>query len=84
MGGLPPTLVHVGNWERLRDDSVTISERMAAANVEATLKIFGGMCHGWQLFAPMLDEGMASIEESAAFIRTNVDAAEDRARSPVP
>jgi hypothetical protein len=29
------------------------------------------MCHGWQLFAPMLDEGMASIEDGVAFITLN-------------
>jgi monoterpene epsilon-lactone hydrolase len=69
--GLPPTLVHVGSWERLLDDSVGIVERMKAAGVAAELKIFDGMCHGWQLFAPMLDEGMASIEDSAAFITLN-------------
>jgi len=69
--GLPPTLVHVGSWERLRDDSVTLVERMKAACVRAELKVFDGMSHGWQLFAPMLDEGMRSIEESAAFIRTH-------------
>jgi monoterpene epsilon-lactone hydrolase len=68
LSGLPPTLVHVGSWERLRDDSVTIVERMKAAGVDAELKIFDGMCHGWQLFAPMLDEGMASIEQGAAFV----------------
>ena len=67
--GLPPTLVHVGSWERLRDDSISIVKRMKAAGVSTELKIFDGMCHGWQLFAPMLEEGMASIEESAAFIR---------------
>jgi epsilon-lactone hydrolase len=67
--GLPPTLVHVGSWERLLDDSVSIVERMKAAGVAAELKIFDGMCHGWQLFAPMLDEGMASIEDGAAFIK---------------
>jgi acetyl esterase/lipase len=69
--GLPPTLVHVGSWERLRDDSISVVERMTAAGVEAELKIFDGMCHGWQLFAPMLEEGMASIEESAAFIKSH-------------
>jgi acetyl esterase/lipase len=84
LSGLPPTLVHVGSWERLRDDSVTIAERMTAARVEATLKIFDDMCHGWQLFAPMLGEGMASIEESAAFLRAKIGVAEDQARSPVP
>jgi epsilon-lactone hydrolase len=66
--GLPPTLVHAGSWERLRDDSVRIVERLKAAGVPAELTIFDGMCHGWQLFAPMLDEGMASIEQGAAFI----------------
>jgi hypothetical protein len=70
-GGLPPTLVHVGSWERLRDDSITVVGRMKAAGVAADLKIFEGMCHGWQLYAPMLDEGMASIEEAAAFITSH-------------
>jgi monoterpene epsilon-lactone hydrolase len=69
--GLPPTLVHVGSWERLRDDSLTLVERMRAAGVRADLEIFEGMCHGWQLFAPMLQEGMQSIEESARFIKTH-------------
>jgi acetyl esterase/lipase len=67
--GLPSTLVHVGSWERLRDDSVTIVNRMQRVGVDAELKIFDDMCHGWQVFAPMLEEGMQSIEESAAFIR---------------
>ena len=70
-GGLPPTLVHVGSWERLRDDSITVVGRMKAAGVAADLKIFDGMCHGWQLYAPMLDEGMASIDEAAAFITSH-------------
>ncbi|MFZ1922380.1 MAG: alpha/beta hydrolase fold domain-containing protein [Xanthobacteraceae bacterium] len=68
--GLPPTLVHVGSWERLRDDSVALVERMSAAGVDARLKIFEGMCHGWQPFAPMLDEGMASIEDGGRFIES--------------
>jgi acetyl esterase/lipase len=67
--GLPPTLVHVGSWERLRDDSITLVERMKSAGVGAELRMFAGMCHGWQLFAPILAEGMQSIEEAAAFIR---------------
>jgi acetyl esterase/lipase len=70
-GGLSPTLVHVGSWERLRDDSITLVQRMKAAGVSAEFKIFDGMCHGWQLFAPMLEEGMASIEQAAHFIKTH-------------
>lgn len=71
MRDLPPTLVHVGSWERLRDDSQTIVARMKATGVDAELKIFDGMCHGWQLFAPMLEEGMASLEESARFLKAH-------------
>ena len=63
--------MHVGTRERLRDDSVTVVERMKAAGVAGDLKIFDGMCHNWQLYAPMLDEGMASIEECAAFIKAH-------------
>jgi acetyl esterase/lipase len=66
--GLPPVLVHVGSWEILRDDSTTVVERLKAAGVDAELKIFDGMVHSWQLFAPMLDEGMQSIVDAAAFI----------------
>jgi epsilon-lactone hydrolase len=69
--GLPPTLVHVGTRERLHDDSVTVVERMKTAGVAADLKVFDGMSHNWQLYAPMLDEGMASIEECAAFIKAH-------------
>lgn len=69
--GLMPTLVHVGTRERMRDDSVTVVERMKAAGVAADLKMFDGMSHVWQLYAPILDEGMVSIEECAAFIKAH-------------
>jgi len=68
--GMPPTLLHVGSWERLRDDSVTLFSRLRAASVDAELKIFEGMCHGWQLFAPVLEEGMMSVEEAGRFIKS--------------
>lgn len=61
--GLPPTLIHVGDWEILLDDSVALASKLPGAE----LKIWPGMCHSWQIFAPMLDEGMASIEEAGAF-----------------
>lgn len=69
LANLPPVLVHVGSWELLFDDSVTVVERIKAAGGRAELKVWEGMCHSWQLFAPMLEEGMASIEETGAFVR---------------
>ena len=69
VSGLPPVLVHVGSWELLRDDSVTIAARINASGGSAELKVWEGMCHSWQLFAPMLEEGMASIQEAGDFVR---------------
>ncbi len=66
--GLPPVLVHAGSWEKLRDDAASLVYRLKAAGVTAELKIFEGMCHSWQIYAPMLDEGIVSIEECAAFM----------------
>ncbi|UIK01302.1 hypothetical protein LZK82_24910 (plasmid) [Rhizobium leguminosarum] len=48
---------------------MTVVERLKAAGVSAELNIFEGMVHSWQLFAPMLDEGMQSIEEAGGFPR---------------
>ena len=72
--GLPPTLIHVGSWELLRDDSVALECGLRSAKGEAELKIWDGMCHSWQLFAPMLEEGTASIEEAGAFAKARLKA----------
>lgn len=66
---MPPTLIHVGGWEVLLSDSTRLAEAMRKAGVRVELKVWDGMCHDWQLFAPFLDEGMQSLEETAAFIR---------------
>jgi acetyl esterase/lipase len=73
LAGLPPVLVHVGSWEILHDDAVEIVKRLRAAGGEAELKVWEGMCHSWQLFAPMLEEGMASIEEAGLFLRDHLN-----------
>lgn len=76
--GLPATLVHVGSWEILRDDSMTVVDRMRAAGVAAELKVFEGMVHSWQLFAPILEEAMQSIEEAGGFLRHHLQSVVER------
>lgn len=71
MSGLPPTLIHVGSNELLVDDSVTIAERIQKAGSSVELKIWQDMVHCWQLYGPMLEESMQSIEEVAQFITSN-------------
>lgn len=69
MTGLPPTQIQIGTWELLRSDSETLAARMRDAGVDVALTIWEGMCHNHQLFAPFLEEGMASIEQAGGFLR---------------
>jgi acetyl esterase/lipase len=47
--GLPPLLVHVGEEEILREDSVRISNLAKSAGVDVRLEIYPRMWHVWQL-----------------------------------
>ena len=50
-----------------------VLRRIGKAGGSAELKVWEGMCHSWQLWAPMLDEGMASIEEAGSFLRRHLN-----------
>ena len=69
---LPPMLVQVGSAEALLDDSRRIVDRAHAAGVDVTLRIWEDMIHVWQLFAFMVPQGSAAIDEIGAFIRERV------------
>jgi acetyl esterase/lipase len=68
MSGLPPILIHVGSNELLLDDSLSIAERIEQAGTRVELKVWQDMVHCWQLYGPMLEESMQSIEEIARFV----------------
>lgn len=71
LSGLPPVLIHVGGWELLRDDSLTVAKRLQEAGNRVELKVWSEMVHCWQLYGPMLDEAMQSIEAVAGFVETH-------------
>ncbi len=68
MSGLPPVLIHVGSNEMLVDDSLTVAERIEQAGGQVELKVWQDMVHCWQLYGPMLEESMQSIEAIAKFV----------------
>ena len=70
--GLPPLLIQVGDAETLLDDSNRLHANLQAAGVSSTLKVWDEMIHVWHLFAPILDEGQAAIEEAAGFIKQHI------------
>jgi len=64
----PPMLIHAGNCERLRDDSIRLAERGKSAGVNVELKVWDDMLHVFQQFHGFLPESNQSIEEIGKFI----------------
>jgi epsilon-lactone hydrolase len=65
--GLPPTLIHVGGDEILRDDAVRMAETLRAAGCRVEIEVWHRMPHVWHLFAPVLPEAGQAIANIAAF-----------------
>ncbi len=66
--GLPPTLIHLGSDEILRDDAVRMAEKMRAAGCHVEIEVWPRMPHVWHLFAPVLPEAKAAIARVGAFV----------------
>jgi acetyl esterase/lipase len=72
LAGLPPLLIQVSDSEVLLDDSRRVIENATRAGVAATLQIWPGLPHGWQIFAPILPEARAALRDAGAFIRARL------------
>ncbi len=71
--GLPPTLVHAGDCDITRDDSVLFAERALAAGGTVDLEIWPEMFHHFQVFAE-LPEAARSIAAIGRFVRDRLTA----------
>jgi epsilon-lactone hydrolase len=67
--GLPPTLIHVGSDEILRDDAVRMADKLRAAGCEAEIEVWPRMPHAWHLYARILPEGRRAMEKIGAFLQ---------------
>jgi len=70
--GLPPVLIHVGSDEILLDDSTRVHEKLRTAGVESRLKVWEGMWHVFQVFAPYVPEAQRSIDIIGEFVREHI------------
>jgi epsilon-lactone hydrolase len=70
--GLPNLLIQVGDTEVLLDDSRRVAENASRVGVTAMLRIWPGVPHGWQIFAPVLPEARAALREASVFIRARL------------
>ena len=69
--GLPPMLIQVGSHEILLSDAVRLAERAANDDVAVTLEVVPGVPHVFQAYAAVLDEGGASLNRAAAFLKSH-------------
>jgi monooxygenase len=67
MAGLPPLLLHVGESEVLRDDSIRLAQKAREAGVRVELQVFPGVAHVWQLVR-QLPESRRSVRSAAQFL----------------
>jgi acetyl esterase/lipase len=70
--GLPPTLIHVGSDEALRDDAVRMAERLRVVGREVELEVWPRMFHVWHMFARILPEARAAIARVGAFLQARL------------
>ena len=70
--GFPPTLVQVGERERLLGDSRLLVERLAADGVAVVLDLWPDMVHVFQQFASRVNEGEEAVERAGAFLRSGL------------
>jgi len=68
LAGLPPLLIHAGEVEVLRDDSVLFAGRATAAGVDVELLVAPDMVHVWHMFAGMVPESTRSLDDVATWI----------------
>ncbi len=68
LAGLPPLLIHVGEREMLRDDSVRLAEKARRAGVAVDLDVWPVVPHVWQIAHGTVPEGRRSLQAAAAFL----------------
>ena len=74
--GFPPLLIHVGEDETLRDDSVRLAARVQETGGVVDLKLWPAVTHDWQLLYRMVPEGRESLTAAVEFLKRH--AAVDR------
>ena len=70
LGGLPPLLVHVGEYEILLDDSRRLVDKAKSAGTPATLQTWPVVPHVWQLFR--MPEAEHSMDLAAQFVHATL------------
>ncbi len=66
---LPPVLIHAGEEDFLLQDAVDLEAKLRADGTPVELRLWDGLWHVFQAFAPFFPEAGQSINTIGAFIR---------------
>jgi monoterpene epsilon-lactone hydrolase len=72
LSNLPATLIHVGEFEALLDDSKLLAQGMSRHGSVATLTLYSGMWHVWQTFVGRFREADESIAALGEFLKRHI------------
>lgn len=74
LAGLPPAFIVAAELDPIRDDSLLLAERMAAAGQPHRLKVYPGVMHTFFTHSNVIDQGKLCIGDIAGFLRDTVGA----------
>lgn len=68
--GLPPLFVSAAGLDPLRNDSMQVAQRLAAAGVPFEFKVYEGVVHGFMQMSTELPEAMTAFKDAAMFVQS--------------
>ena len=74
LAGLPPMMIQVGSLEVLRSDAERLAGKIRDAGGEASLEVWSGMFHVFQVFAARVPEGKKAILQLGEFLSNKTGA----------
>lgn len=74
VAGLPPALIAAAELDPIRDDSLRLAKRMAAAGQPHTLKVYPGVMHTFFTQSNVIDQAKTCIDDIADFLSDTVGA----------
>ena len=66
--GLPPMLIHVGEYEMLFDDAAIVYKKGLAAGLDVEFKVWPGMFHAFQVFDFFVPEARVAWREIGIYL----------------
>lgn len=70
--GLPPMLIHAGDYDVFLSDAVRLGKKARESGIEVTFKIWDKMWHIFHMNADFLPDAKTALEEICAYIKGKI------------